>query len=624
MLKRFLRYIRPYIPQLTVSVTATLIYVLLSAMLIWMIGPLVNTLFGGSGGAWDVASSGGGATSGQLDSIKQSVKSVLDGLVRRADAQSTLIRLCWVIIIISLLKNIFLYTHNIIVAWVQQKVIYRLRNELFSHYHDLSLSYYSKTSTGRIISRVTNDVGLLSDMLDLGFTRLVKDPLTVLILFLSLFVISWQLTLLAVAVLPVTWVVMVVVGKKIRRYSGRSQEKMAEVTTILEESVSGMRVVQAFAMKDFETARFRRWTKAFFREMVKMARVRVLNSPINEFLGTAAGVAILYVGGRMVLGGVSLSADEFMTYFILMFSVIAPIKALTGLHVKIQEGAAAVERIFRVLDTPPAIVDSPGARPKEKFTARIVFENVSFAYREGRPVLQDIDLELSRGRMIALVGPSGGGKSTLCDLLARFYDPLQGRVLVDGEDLKNFKIDSWRRLLGIVTQETILFNDTVAHNIAYGLSDYAREKLTAAAEAAYALDFIEKMPDGFDTTIGPRGVQLSGGQRQRLAIARAIMKNPEILIFDEATSALDTESEVMVQKAINNLVQNRTTLVVAHRLSTVHRADEIVVIDQGRIIQRGSHDQLLRAGGLYRKLHDLQFKMDVAPQESPADRVATT
>jgi len=617
VLRRFLKYIRPFTPHLAASVTATLVYVALAAVLVWMIGPLINTLFGAQGGTWDVASSGGeGAVSGFFDGIKKFAKSGLERIIRRHDQQSTLVRLCWVIIVLSLVKNLFLYIHNFIVAWVQQKVIYRLRNELFSHYHDLSLSYYSKTSTGRIISRVTNDVSLLTDMLDLGFTRLVKDPLTVLVLFFSLFVISWQLTLLALLVLPATWLVMVVVGKRIRRYSGRSQEKMAEIAGVLEESISGIRVVKAFAMKDFEAARFRRGTQAFFRAMLKMTRVRILNSPINEFLGTAAGVGILYVGGRMVLGGVSLTADEFMTYFFLMFSMLTPVKALAGMHVKIQEGAAAIERIFRVLDTPPSIIDSPGARPIEKFSDRIVFDNVSFAYREGQPVLQDINLELPRGRMIALVGPSGGGKSTLCDLLARFYDPLTGRVLVDGQDLKDFKIDSWRRLLGIVTQETILFNDTVAYNIAYGLSEYPREKLIAAAEAAYALDFIQTMPDRFDTVIGPRGTQLSGGQRQRLAIARAIMKNPEILIFDEATSALDTESEAMVQKAINNLVQNRTTLVVAHRLSTIHRADEIVVIDQGRIVQRGSHNELLSAGGLYGKLHDLQFKMDTSERES--------
>jgi len=614
MLKRFFKYIRPYAPQLAASVTATMVYVVLSAALIWMIGPLIKTLFGGEQ-VWGAAVPDGGSVGGSWESIKTWVQTWLERLVRRDDPLSTLVRVCWIVIALSLIKNVFLYIHNIIVAWVQQKVLYRLRNELFSHYHDLSLAYFSKTNTGRVISRVTNDVGLLTDMLDLGFTRLVKDPMTVLILFLSLFVISWQLTLIALVVLPITAMVMVVIGKKIRRYSGRSQEKMAEVATILEESVSGIRVVKAFAMKDFETARFRRATGAFFSEMLKMARVRILNSPINEFLGTGAGVAILYVGGRQVLGGGALTADEFMTYFFLMFSMIAPIKALTGMHVKFQEGAAAIERIFRVLDTTPKIIDAPDARPIEKFEDKIVFENVSLAYREDKFVLQRIHLELSKGKMIALVGPSGGGKSTLCDLLARFYDPAEGQVLVDGTNLQEFQMDSWRRLLGIVTQETILFNDTVAHNIAYGLAGYAKEKLLAAAEAAYARDFIEKMADGFDTVIGPRGVQLSGGQRQRLAIARAIMKDPEILIFDEATSALDTESEAMVQKAINNLVQNRTTLVVAHRLSTIRRADEIVVIDKGKIVQRGSHDELLAAGGLYKKLHDLQFKMDAKPEE---------
>ncbi len=614
MLIRFLRYIRPFAPYLAVSVTATIIYVFLSAVLIWLLGPLVKTLFSGQGGVWSTGIAGG-ELGGQIDSFKQLLKSWLDWLVMREDPLSTLIRLCWVIIVISLVKNIFLYIHNFIVGWVQQKVIFRLRNELFSHYHDLSLSYYSRVSTGEVISRVTNDVTLLTDMLDIGFTRLVKDPLTVLILFASLFVINWQLTVVALLIMPLTWLVMAIVGKKIRRYSSRSQEKMAEVASILEESTSGIRVVKAFAMKEFEVARFRQATHGFFREMLKMMRVRILNSPTNEFFGTLAGVVILYIGGRAVLGAGSMSADDFMTYFLLMFSIIAPAKALTGMHIKFQQGAAAIERIFKVLDTKATIVDAPDALPIEQFTDCIEFTNVSFAYKKDRPVLREINLVLRRGKMIALVGPSGGGKSTLCDLLARFYDPTDGRVTVDGHDLRRIQIDCWRHLLGIVTQETILFNDTVEHNIAYGMPDCSAERLKAAAAAAYALEFIEAMPEGFKTVIGPRGVQLSGGQRQRLAIARAIMKDPEILIFDEATSALDTESEAMVQKAINNLVRHRTTLVVAHRLSTIRRADLIVVIDRGRIVQRGTHDQLYDNGGLYRKLHDLQFKMDRTGEE---------
>ncbi len=614
MLRRFLGYVRPYWPALALSVLATLVYVSAAAMLVWLIGPLVNTLFGGDGGSWDVVSTGSITVGGFFNSIKRFVKDTLEGLVRQETPLATLTRLAWIIVLISLLKNAFRLIGNYIVAWVQQRIVYQLRTDLFSHYHDLSISYFSRTNTGTVISRVTNDVGLLTDMLDLGFNRLIKDPLTVLVLLFSLFIISWKLTLLALLVLPATWIVIVLIGRAIRKTSGRAQENMAEVATILEESISGIRVVKAFVAKRFEENRFARAARGFFREMVWLIRLRSLNSPINEFFVTVAGVVILYVGGRQVVGGAAITADEFMTYFFLIFSMLTPIKALAGVHVKIQEGAAAIERIFRALDTEPEVIDAPNAKPITKFNRAITFQKVEFAYHPGLPVLRDISFSLPKGKMVALVGPSGGGKSTLCDLLARFYDPTAGRILVDGRDLRSFEIDSWRRLLGIVTQETILFNETVARNIAYGVEEIDREKLRAAAHAAHALDFIEEMPRGFDTVIGPRGIQLSGGQRQRLAIARAIMKDPRILIFDEATSALDTESEAMVQKAINNLVQNRTTLVVAHRLSTIRQADEIVVVAAGIIVQRGTHVQLLAEDGLYKKLYDLQFQDEVVEQ----------
>ncbi len=611
-LRRFLYYVRPFRGYLTVSVSATVLYVILSALLIWLIGPLVATLFGGSPVADITPAPETTGLSGWFSDIKETILNTFERLIVRADSVITLTRMCVAIILISFAKNILLYLQNFLIAIVQQRLIRKLRDQLFAHYQDLSMAYFARTRTGQVISRVTNDVRVLNDMLDLGFTRMIKEPLLVVLLLASLFIISWQLALITITVLPLTTAVMVTVGWYVRRYSRRSQECMADLHSVLEEAVGGIRVVKAFGMQDFEVGRFRNINNAFYRAMLKMARVRKLNSPINEFLGTIAGVTILYFGGRAVLGGEGLIATEFITFVFLVFSLIQPIKGLAEIHAKLQEGRAAAERVFEALDTPVDIVDCPGARPMAEFTDCIRYEDVTFAYDPGRPVLRDISLDVPRGSSIALVGPSGGGKSTLCDLLVRFYDPDKGRITIDGVDLRDITINSLRAHLGIVTQDIILFNDTVARNIAYGYGTIDHDKLREAARAAQALEFIEALPQGFETVVGTRGVKLSGGQRQRIAIARAIMKDPPILIFDEATSALDTESEVAVRRAIENLLKDRTALIVAHRLSTVRDADRIVVVDNGRIVDAGKHNELLARGGLYRRLHDMQFDDSLA------------
>lgn len=608
-LRRFLRYVRPYRMHMVVSVSATILYVVLSALLIWMIGPLVSTLFiksplNTSAAANPIVSTGLAAW---FEQAKNSVLELFRALLIRPEPIVTLARMCIAVLLISLAKNILLYLQNIVVAVVQQRLIRTIRLELFTHYHDLSLAYFASTRTGQIISRVTNDVRVLNDMLDLGFTRMVKEPLTIIVLLASLFIISWKLALLTLVVLPLSAVVMVIVGRYVRRYSQRSQERIADLHSIVEESVGGIRVVKAFGMQHFEITRFQESNQSFFRAMLKMSRVRVLNSPVNEFLGTVAGVTILWFGGNAVLAGNGLGPNAFITYIFLVFAMIQPVKSMAEIIAKIQEGRAAADRVFEALDTPVDIADLPGARPMAGFRDQISYENLSFRYETGPWVLRRVNLTIPRGQSVALVGPSGGGKSTLCDLLARFYDPNEGRVSIDGIDLRELTINSLRANLGVVTQDIVLFNDTVAHNIAYGMPDAPIEKLRRAAQTANALEFIEQLPRGFDTVVGTRGVKLSGGQRQRIAIARAILRDPPILIFDEATSALDTESETAVRLAIANLLQDRTALIVAHRLSTVRNADKIVVIDNGQIVDSGSHDELLDRGGLYRRLYDLQF-----------------
>ncbi len=614
-LRRFLGYVAPFKGYLAVSVTATVLFVFLSAMLIWLIGPLVATLFGGSPVTDTITkpvTPSPGLTA-WFDQLKAVVVQAFEELIVRPEKLDTLARMCVAIILISLLKNILLYVQNVVVAIVQQRLIRTLRDRLFAHYQDLSLAYFARTRTGQVISRVTNDVRVLNEMLDLGFTRMVKEPLTVVLLLASLFIISWKLALLTITVLPLSATVMIIVGRYVRRYSRRAQERMADMHSVLEESIGGIRIVKAFGMQPYEVDRFKSTNQSYYQAILKQARVRILNSPVNEFLGTVAGVVILWFGGSAVLGGTGLAASMFITFIFLVFSLIQPIKSLADIHAKLQEGRAAAERVFAALDTPVDILDQPGARPMSEFKTAVLYENISFRYDTGPHVLRDINLTIPRGRSIALVGPSGGGKSTLCDLLARFYDPADGRVTIDGTDLRAMTTASVRGNLGIVTQDTVLFNDTVAHNIAYGLPNIGEDQLRRAAEAAHALEFIEALPDGFNTVVGTRGAKLSGGQRQRIAIARAVLKDPPILILDEATSSLDTESETAVRRAIANLLTDRTALIVAHRLSTVRDADLIVVVDHGRIIDTGTHDELLARGGLYRRLYELQFEESPVP-----------
>jgi len=604
----------------------------MAGLLVWMAGPLLMTLFATadiskseSQNETVVQSKAAGSEIsdvGKLDieerpgadldflvRTKNNLKEKVNHLVAGRDRTETLFNFCLLIVMIAVASNLFLYLQGFFMAFVQQSVIRDFRNRLFEKYQKLSLSYFHHQRTGQLMSRVTNDVIVLNETVDLGFNRLVTDSLSVILLSTFLILLSWKLTLLAALVLPLVFGFIYLMGKKLRKYSVRSQEKMADVNSVLEETVSNIRIVKAYAMEKFETAKFFRATGEFFRALVRMTRLRHLASPVNEILITVAGIVILFFAGtRIIKGQGELDAGDFITFVIAMFSLIKPVKTLLSIHVKIQEGMAAAERIFSVLDAPITVKESPDAIEIDNFNASIRFENVSFAYNKSEPVLKNISFEVRKGEVLALVGPSGAGKSTLFDLLPRFYDPTEGNIYIDDINIKKIKLDSLRRLLGIVTQETYLFNDTIKANIAYGLKNISTDKIVKAAMAANAHDFISEFEDGYDTLVGNRGVRLSGGQRQRIAIARALLKNPQILIFDEATSALDTEAELLVQEAIDRLMASRTTLVIAHRLSTIKHADRILVIDQGQLVEIGTHWQLIEKDGLYRRLYMMQFR----------------
>lgn len=537
-------------------------------------------------------------------SIEAKILSYFEGL-SHVDA---LERICLVILIVYLLKGCLNYLLSITTASLEQRLTRDVRNQIYTHLHKLSLSFFLSRRTGQIISRITNDVTLIQSSISVGFLGALRDLLKILVFATLAILISWKLAVVAFTIVPVITFVISRISHKLRRYTTRAQEKLADITTILQETVSGIRLVKAFGMEAFEIEKFKDSTDGYYKAFMKQQKAGSLGPPMTEFLGTAGALIVLWYGGKQVLGGGFISPNSFLVFLYSMLSIIRPAKTVTQANAKIQEGIAAAKRIFSILDCQPDIIDSKDALDIYTIKDSIEFVNVGFSYDSREYVLKDINFTARKGQVVAIVGPSGAGKSTLVDLIPRFYDPTEGSVLIDGIDIRKIKIQSLRKLMGIVTQETILFNDTVRNNIAYGLKDIPFEKIVEAAKAANAHDFIQMLPNGYDTIVGDRGCRLSGGEKQRIAIARAILKDPKILIFDEATSSLDTESERVVQSAIQRLMENRTCFVIAHRLTTIAGADIILVIDDGRIVEKGTHSELISTGKLYSRLHHLQFK----------------
>ena len=539
--------------------------------------------------------------------LNEKLKYWTNGLILRDTAKETLQVLCVSILIIFLLKNVFLYLKNITLTIVQFRLITELRNKLYIHFHKLSLSFFNQHKSGELTSIVVNDVANMRQALTIGFQRIFVEPINIIAFTALLFIISWKLALIAITIIPLAGLVIVNISRSIRRKSRRTAVKIAGITNILTETLTSMRVVKAFAMEDYEVDRFSNETRNYYNLIFRRARLRSLAPPITETMGVIIGVALLWVGGTEVLNAQGLTSEDFIRFILIMFSGLQPIRSLSNVFAEIQVGAASAERVFVILDNPPTIVDEFDAVIIDTFEDKIQINDVSFKYESDDTVLKNISFEIEKGSAVALVGSSGSGKSTLADLIPRFYDVNQGAIEIDGQDIRHVTLNSLRRLMGIVTQETILFNDTIKANIAYGQKDVDDKQVIAAATAANALEFIEELPEGLNTVIGEKGVKLSGGQRQRLAIARAIMKNPPILILDEATSALDTESERLVQEALGTLMTDRTVLVIAHRLSTVTNADKIIVLEKGQIKEMGTHDELIQKNGLYSNLYKVQF-----------------
>jgi subfamily B ATP-binding cassette protein MsbA len=614
---RLLGFLRPHLRLLVLSIACMTVFAAFSGGTIALVVPFSRIIFQ-SGNIENPAalleppasmpSSFPAKEPGWFKNLQEGFKERVYATVRGRDPVETLGRFCMLILFVFLLKNLFWYAQSYLIVKVEQGVIRDIRNTLYLHYLDLPVEYYNEARSGTLLSRITNDVSLVRGAIANGFAQAIRQTLLVAAYLAAVLSANWKLFLVTLIVAPPSFYLIGNVGRRLRRYSTRSQERMGDLTGALQETITGVRVIKGFNLERLMGDRFRRVNQAYTNAMVRMTRTGSLAPPITEILGAAVGVVILYIGGRDIVRGTGMDAGRFLMFLVALFALMQPIRTLSQVNIQIQEGLAAAARIFEVLDTKPSLAERSDAVVMPSEIREIRFEDVSFSYVAGKPVLTNMSFAVPAGSMIAIVGPSGAGKTTLVDLIPRFYDPQRGRILINGVDLRDLSLSGLRGAIGLVTQETVLFDDTVGANIALGRPGAAARELEEAARAANADGFIRDMPEGYATPIGDRGVKLSGGQRQRLAIARAILKNPPILIFDEATSALDSESEALVQEALDRLVRDRTTFVIAHRLSTVRRADRILVIENGRISDSGSHEELLARGGTYRRLHEMQFR----------------
>ena len=595
---RILKYIKPYRILVLLSLLSSFIFVTMNSLSVWMIGSLISTIIN--------------PESAPLIknpiTINDNLKLFTQYLIGTGNKIDQLQSLCLLMIIIFMIKNIFLYISRVCMSFVQNKLIGDIRDQLFYHMQQLSISFYDKNKTSEMSSILVTDVAKMRTAFIQSVQNLVIEPFNLLIFTFLLFIISPKMTLLSLIIIPISGFFIIKIGSSLRRKAKRTSIQIAELINTLHESLSGIRIIKAFSMEKYEINKFIKENLKYFNLLFKQDKLSNLITPINDMVGVSIAAILLWIGGVDVFQGNGLTPDDFMKFILLLFAVMQPIRKLGGVNAQIQAGLASSERVFSILDSPITVLNPKKPVDFQSFNNHIIFKDVYFKYELGdEESLKNINVQIQKGDTIAIVGSSGAGKSTFVDLIPRFYDVSSGEIIIDNHNIKDIKLDDLRHKMGIVTQNTILFNDTIFANIAYGVSNVNYDNVETAARAANIHEFINSLPSKYESMIGEQGVLLSGGQKQRISIARAILKNPEILILDEATSSLDSESERHVQDAIDHLVKNKTVIVIAHRLSTITNADKIIVMDNGEIIEQGSHDDLISSNGKYKKLYNVQM-----------------
>ena len=599
---RLLNYAKKYKSYLLSSIILSVLFSIFSGISVYLTIPLLKTLFLSQTSQADEFQSSG------ISNFVQEYLKIIEDYIFEGGTEAALFKVCVLILLAFLLKNITGFFQAVSMQKVEKSVVRDIRVMTYEKINSLSLRYFTTERSGNLISRMTNDVNAIQNAISATFLNLMREPLLILIFLVLALSISWQMTIIALLVFPFTVIIITKIGASLKRRSIRMQEKSSDLVTIVSETIYGAKIIRTFLGEKFKNKIFKKESDELLRLTMRSTWANEMANPITEFLTIIAGIAIIWFGGREILINRTLEPAEFLGFLFIIFQLIVPIKNLGTVNNRIQEASASGARIFEITDQPIEIMDSQKAVDKDSFEECIELKNVSFNYEKDKVVLQNIDLKINKSEIVAIVGPSGGGKSTLVDLISRFYDVTNGEILIDGTTIKNRKIRSLRKLIGIVQQEIILFNDTIRNNIIFGKETVSEDELIKTCKLANAYDFIMETEKGFDSITGERGLKLSGGQKQRISIARALLRNPQILILDEATSSLDTESEMLVQDALERLMTSRTSLVIAHRLSTVRNADRIVVINEGKISQIGTHEELIKTtDGVYKKLYDLQF-----------------